>query len=77
VENISADSLSLFIELASDAENWNGQPLLDITKEQRGNLSDLKKKGLMVTFRDEGCDWVDFTDQGIAFAAEHGIEIET
>ena len=75
MENISADSLSLFIELASDAENWNGQPLLNITKEQRGNLSDLKKKGLVITFRDEGCDWADFTDAGIAFAAEHGIEI--
>jgi len=75
MENISADSLSLFIELASDAENWNGQPLLNITKEQRGNLSDLKKKGLVTTFRDEGCDWADFTDVGIAFAAKHGIEI--
>ena len=73
--NISTDSLNLFIELASDAENWSGQPLIDITKEQRGNLSDLKKKGLITTFRDDGCDWADFTDAGIAFAAEHGINV--
>lgn len=73
--NISKDSLNLFIALASDADNWNGQPLIDITKEQRGNLSDLKKKGLITTFRDDGCDWADFTDDGIALAAEHGISI--
>ena len=73
--NISKDSLNLFIALASDADNWNGQPLIDITKEQRGNLSDLKKKGLITTFRDDGCDWADFTDDGIALAAEHGINV--
>ena len=73
--NISKDSLNLFIALASDADNWNGQPLIDITKEQRGNLSDLKKKGLITTFRDDGCDWADFTDDGIALAAKHGISI--
>ena len=73
--NISNDSLNLFIALASDADNWSGQPLIDITKEQRGNLSDLKKKGLITTFRDDGCDWADFTDDGIALAAEHGISI--
>lgn len=73
--NISKDSLNLFIALASDADNWSGQPLIDITKEQRGNLSDLKKKGLITTFRDDGCDWADFTDEGIALAAEHGISI--
>jgi hypothetical protein len=72
---ITAESLELFIELASDAENWNGQPIVNISKEQRGNLSDLKKKGLLVTFRDEGCDWVDFTPEGKALAENHGIQI--
>jgi len=63
----------LFKELAEDAANWSGTPLLDITAAQRGNLTDLKKLGLVTTWRDEGCDWVDFTDAGKALAAEMGF----
>lgn len=55
--------------------NWNGTPLLSITKEQRGNLSDLKKKGLLKTFKDEGCDWVTFTDEGYKFAVKFEIKV--
>jgi hypothetical protein len=73
--NLTAESLELFIEIASDADNWNGQPIINISKEQRGNLSDLKKKGLLVTFRDEGCDWADFTPEGRSLAQIHGINI--
>ena len=73
--NLTQDSLNLFIALAEDAANWMGQPLIDITKEQRGNLTDLKKKNLLTTFSSEGWEWADFTDEGIAFAAEHNIEI--
>lgn len=69
---LTAETKNLFISFLEDAPNWNGQPLLDITKEQRGNLSDLKRKGLVETFSDEGCDWVDFTTAGITFAAELG-----
>ena len=68
-------SLALFVSLANDADNWNGQPLLDITAAQRGNLTQLKQAGLLTTFRDEGCDWVDFTAAGKAFAAERGITL--
>lgn len=72
---LTAASLNLFKDLAEDASNWNGTPLLDITSAQRGNLTDLKKNGLVETFKDEGCDWVSFTDAGEAFAAELGIRI--
>jgi hypothetical protein len=34
--------------------------MLDITKEQRGNLTQLKKAGLLRTFKDEGIEWVVF-----------------
>ncbi len=73
--NLTQDSFNLFIALASDAENWMGQPIIDITKEQRGNLTDLKKKNLLTTFHDEGCEWAIFTDEGIALAAANNIEI--
>lgn len=39
--------------------------LMDFTKEERGNLSDLKKKGLVETYRDPdtpGYSWVMFPD---------------
>jgi hypothetical protein len=72
---LTAASQSLFINLASDADNWGGQPLVDISASQRGNLTDLKKNGLLSTFRYEGCDFADFTDAGKALAAEHGIKI--
>jgi hypothetical protein len=67
-------SKSLFISFAEDAADWGGEPLLNITAAQRGNLTDLKKHGLLTTFRDEGCDWVIFTDAGREFAAANGIE---
>jgi hypothetical protein len=77
--NITETSKSLFLAYARDAGNWSGQPLVGGnvggTKEQRGNLTQLKRAGLITTFRDEGCDWIQFTDAGKAFAAEHGIVI--
>lgn len=76
--NITEASKALFVALAEDAGNWGGTPLLggnvDITKEERGNLTQLKQVGLLTTFTDEGT-WVDFTDAGKAYALELGIEI--
>lgn len=73
---LTEQSFKLFIDLATDAPNWNGSPILDITKEQRGNLTDLKKHGLVTTSKDpDGYDWVDFTDAGIALANENGLDI--
>ena len=66
---------SLFIKLAKAANDWNGQPLLDITKSEQGNLTHLKKLGLLTTFRDEGCDWADFTPEGKSLAQTLGIDI--
>lgn len=72
-------SLALFLAYANDAGNWSGTPLIGGNvggkKEERGNLTDLKRKGLITTFRDEGCDWLSFTEAGIAFAAEQGVTI--
>jgi hypothetical protein len=77
--NITEASKALFVALAEDADNWGGTPLLggnvDITKEERGNLTQLKQAGLLHTFKDEGCIWVDFTDAGKAYALELSIEI--
>ena len=73
--NMTPATKALFVTFAEDADNWSGTPLLDITAAERGNLSDLKKRGLVKTMRDEGCDWVIFTEAGVAFGAELGYEL--
>lgn len=76
---ITAKSLALFLEYAEDADNWNGTPLVGGnvggTKEERGNLTQLKRAGLIETFREYGVTWLDFTVLGKALAREHGIKI--
>jgi hypothetical protein len=76
---LTAASHKLFCDLANDADNWNGEPMLggNVGSDAalRGNIADLKKKGLIRTFRDEGCTFVQFTDAGKAHAAALGINL--
>lgn len=76
---ITERSLALFLAYAQDAGNWSGQPLVGGnvggSKEDRGNLTQLKQAGLVRTFVDSNCTWLDFTETGKALAAEHGIEL--
>lgn len=73
---LTTASIALFTTLAADASNWGGTPMVDLNSAaDKGNLTDLKRKGLLTTFRDEGSDWVRFTDAGKAFALEHGITL--
>ncbi|KMV17597.1 hypothetical protein ACT17_15025 [Mycolicibacterium conceptionense] len=77
--DITDTSLELFLDYARDAGNWSGTPLIGGnvggSKEDRGNLTQLKRAGLITTFEWEGDKWVDFTDAGRALAAEHGVEL--
>lgn len=65
---ITNKSLGVFLAYAKDAGNWSGTPLIGGnvggTKEERGNLTQLKRAKLITTFRDDGCDWLCFTDAG-------------
>ncbi len=80
---ITETSLKLFLEYAKDAGNWSGTPLVGGnvggSREERGNLTQLKKAGLITTINeyDSGKTliWVNFTEAGIAFAKEYGIEV--
>ena len=80
-ENISLTpvSLKLFLDYANDSWNWAGTPLVDGnisgSKELRGNLTNLKKNGLIETFRNDGCTWIQFTEKGVEFAKSHGVEV--
>ena len=75
----SVQSLRLFLDYAGDAGNWNGSPLVSgnvgRTVEDKGNLTDLKKLGLVYT-QAEGRDvWLSFTPAGVALAAQYGIDL--
>lgn len=76
---ITERSLALFIEYAKDAPNWSGTPLVSGnvggSAEDRGNLTQLKRAGLITTFKEYGDTWINFTDAGRDLAAEHGITI--
>jgi hypothetical protein len=56
--NLTSASLDLFLAYAEDAGNWSGNPWVDgnvsLDAAGRGNLTDLKRKGLLQTFTDDG-----------------------
>lgn len=76
---ITDQSKALFLAYAHDAGNWSGTPLLgeggnvDHSKEARGNLTQLKRAGLVTTFRYEGCMWVQPTEAGKVYAVDLGV----
>ena len=77
--DITKTSLAVFLAYADDAGNWNGQPLVGGnvggSKEERGNITQLKRACLITTDIDEGNTWLQFTAAGKALALEHGISI--
>ena len=77
---ITDRSLELFLDYARDAANWSGTPCIGGnvggSKEDRGNLTQLKRAGLIKTFRYERCDWISFTPAGEALAAKYGVTVD-
>ena len=78
---ITAESLQVFLAYAKDSGNWGGQPLVGGnvggSKEERGNLTQLKRAGYITTQVDEGCTWINFTAAGVVLAHMYGVEIYT
>lgn len=76
---MTKDSLDLFRSLAFDAGNWSGTPCWGAnvggSKTDRGNLTDLKRKGLLYTVREDGDEWVHFTPEGKALALTFGVTL--
>lgn len=62
--NLTSASYNLFTALVKDAGNWSGMPLYQGLRSENGNLTDLKRKGLVGTQEDEGNTWVYFTEAG-------------
>lgn len=77
--DITPRSLELFLNYARDAGNWGGTPLVGGnvggSREDAGNLTQLKKAGLIFTGEDDGAVYIYFTAEGRSLAAQHGVEI--
>lgn len=80
---ITDQSKALFIEYANDAGNWGGMPMVDGNvrginpQVNKGNLTQLKRAGLVTTFKDEGSTFLQFTQAGIDYAKEIGLDFIT
>jgi hypothetical protein len=76
---ITETSKQVFIDYAKDACQWTGNPLVGGnvggTKEERGNLTQLKRAGLITTQTDEGFTWLFFTEAGERYANDLNIHL--
>jgi len=72
---LTSASRDLFIALADAAMDWSGEPIFEGNDSERGNLTHLKKLGLVTSFVDGDCPFVSFTEAGQAYAAELGIDL--
>lgn len=73
-------TLELFLYIAGEAEHWDWTPpiegLMPFSNEDKGRFMHLKKCDLLWVFKaDFDNHQINFTDAGVAFAAEHGIVI--
>lgn len=77
--DLTPASAELLRALANDACEWGGSPCYGAnvggSAADRGNLTDLKRRGLLRTIREGRTEWVEFTEEGRAMAATMGITI--
>ena len=74
---LTAASEALFRTLVDDAGNWSGTPEIDVTPAQKGNLTDLKRAGLLTTQMDRGVSFAYFTAKGVELAKTLGLDWES
>jgi hypothetical protein len=74
---LTPESAKLFRSLVDDAGNWSGTPIVEVSREQKGNLTDLKKAGLLTTQADRGCVFAYFTAKGVELAKALGLDWES
>lgn len=76
--SLTEASSQMFGQIVRDLGNWGGKYSgnYDYEGERKGNLTDLKKKGLVITFRDSdapGCTFVQITELGVEYAKSIGM----
>lgn len=78
---ITEASQKVFWLYADDAASWCGgcpwvsEGNISPTKEQRGNIGDLVKKGLIKINESDGQKYITFTQAGVEFAKTLGIDL--
>lgn len=75
LDSLTPASRSLFVDLVTDSFNWSGMPRINTTRELRGNLTDLKRSGLVKTEIYDGFTWCSFTLLGREAALSLGYEL--
>ena len=68
MNTMTAETKALLNNLIDESEDYDGYAIVDLSKERRGNLTDLKKRGYVTTFVDEGITWAKVSDEGIKAA---------
>jgi hypothetical protein len=76
-DTLTTDTANLFVKLVTEHNNiwgteWFYTP--QMTKQERGNYTDLVKKGLIETDVDDLCK---FTAAGLAYAEAAGQPVDT
>ena len=75
--NLTQASKAMFLDFAYWAPHYNGYAMVDVlTNAEKGNLTDLKKKGLLQTDESDGIEWVQFTKKGIELLVKYGVSPE-
>jgi hypothetical protein len=74
MSNLTPASDQLFRALVDDAGNWSGTPIVEVTRAQKGNLTDLKRAGLLTTHSDRGIAFAYFTVTGVELAKSLGLD---
>lgn len=66
---------ALFKSIVDDLPNWSfmAPTFNHADSAKRGNLTNLKRRGLITTCQDEGISWISVTDEGKAVAKATGI----
>lgn len=76
---LTPETLAYFLSHARDAANWSGTPCVggNVAQGHRedGYLTACKKAGLLQTFVSDRMTFIEFTAEGRAFAAEHGVSL--
>lgn len=76
VLGLTEASSKLFNKLCKDYHDWSGQPLIEESSlTQNGTITDLKKKGLIQTAKEDGCIFAIFTDKGREAAKSLGYTL--
>lgn len=78
-QTLSTAARALFAMIVEDAHDWSGNPgpNIDLTPEEKGHFTALKKADVLRTDRDEGINWITFKPGAEELAKDMGLDLPT